>query len=70
MAFLTSRSVNKHVVFAIDVNPTARDAMKAGIPTSEPRQQATPFTVETRSVHVSRYTRLVSPASQDVKQIL
>ena len=27
MAFLTSRSANKHVLFALGVDPTARDAM-------------------------------------------
>ena len=27
MAFLTSRSANKHVLFALGVDPTAKDAM-------------------------------------------
>ena len=39
MVFLTSRSQSKHV-FALGVDPTARNAMKAGILTSEPHQQA------------------------------
>ena len=64
MAFLTSRNANKHILFALGVDPTARDAVKAGIPTSEPHRQATPLAVET-SIH-SRYTGLESPASQDV----
>ena len=45
MTFLTSRSVSKHILFALGVDPTARDAVKAGIPTSEPHRQATPLAV-------------------------
>ena len=41
MAFLTSRSASKHVLFALGVDPTARDA---GEPVgSELVSQATPF---------------------------
>ena len=36
MAFLTSKSVSKHVLFALGVDPTAmQDAVKAGVPTSQ-----------------------------------
>ena len=30
MAFLTSRNVSKHVLFALGVDPTARDASEGG----------------------------------------
>jgi len=43
MAFLTSRSASKHVIFALDVDPTARDASEGG--GSDLVSQATPFTV-------------------------
>ena len=43
MAFLTSRSVSKHVDFALGVNPTVRDAGKGG--SSNLASQAMPFTV-------------------------
>ena len=35
MAFLTFMSVSKHFLFALGVDPTARDAVKAVVPTSE-----------------------------------
>ena len=43
MAFLTSRSVSKHVLFALGVDPTARDTDEGG--GSDLVLQATPFTV-------------------------
>jgi len=33
MAFLTSRSTNKHVLFAVGIDHTAGDAVKVGVPT-------------------------------------
>ena len=44
MAFLTSRSASKHVLFALGVNPTARDAAGEG-EDSDQVLQATPFAV-------------------------
>ena len=43
MAFLTSKSASKHVLFALGVDPTARDAGEGG--GSDLVLQATPFTV-------------------------
>ena len=43
MAFLTSRSASKHVLFALDVDPTARDAGEGE--GSDLVLQAMPFTV-------------------------
>ena len=43
MAFPTSRSASKHVRFALDVAPTARDAGEGG--DSDLVSQATPFAV-------------------------
>ena len=43
MAFLTSRSVSKHVLFALGVDPTARDAGEGG--GSDLVSQATPVAV-------------------------
>ena len=43
VAFLTFRSVSKHILFALGVNPTARDAGK-GV-RSDLVSQATPFAV-------------------------
>ena len=43
MAFLTSRSVIKRILFALGVDPTARDAGEGG--GSELVSQNTPFTV-------------------------
>jgi len=50
-------------LFALGVDPTARDAVKVGIPTSEPHRQATPLAVETSvrpcfSLHKSRIASL------------
>ena len=53
MAFLTSKSVSKHVLFALGVDPTARDASEGG--GSNLVSQDTPFAVscETKvAVHV------------------
>ena len=52
MAFLTSRSASRHVLFALGVDPTARDAGEGR--GSDLVSQATPFTVscKTRAVHV------------------
>ena len=63
MAFLTSRSARKHVLLALGVDPTARDAGEGG--GSDPVSQATPFAVscETSSHPMFvRYTSLVSPS--------
>ena len=38
MAFLTSRSMSKHVLSALGVDLTARDTVKAGVLTSECRK--------------------------------
>ena len=43
MAFLTSRSVIKRILFALGVDPTARDAGEGG--GSDLVSQNTPFTV-------------------------
>ena len=43
MAFLTSRSASKHVLFALGVDPTARDAGEGG--GSDLVSQTTPFAV-------------------------
>ena len=43
VAFLKFRSASKHVLFALGVNPTARDADEGGI--SDLVSQATPFAV-------------------------
>ena len=43
MVFLTSRSASKHVLFALSVDPTARDAGECV--GSELVLQATPFAV-------------------------
>ena len=43
VAFLTFRSASKHVLFALGVDPTARDAGKGGV--SDLVSQAMPFTV-------------------------
>ena len=42
-AFLTSRSVSKHDIFALGVDPTARDVGKGGC--SDLVSQVTPFAV-------------------------
>ena len=47
MVFLTSRSVSKYVVFALGVDPTARDAGEGG--GSDLVSQATPFAVSFES---------------------
>ena len=64
MAFLTSRSASKHDIFALGVDPTARDAGKGG--GSDLVSQTTPFAVswETSSQPsmFPRYTSLVSPS--------
>ena len=44
MTFLTSRSVSKHILFALGVDPTARDAAGEG-GGSDLVSQATPFAV-------------------------
>ena len=33
MAFVMSRNASKHILFALGVDRTARDAVKAGVPT-------------------------------------
>ena len=33
VVFLTFRSVSKHILFALGVDPTARDAGEGGVPT-------------------------------------
>ena len=43
VAFKTFRSVSKHILFALGVNPTARDASEGG--GSDLVSQATPFAV-------------------------
>ena len=43
MAFLTYKSASKHVLFALGVDPTARDAGEGG--GSDLVLQATPFAV-------------------------
>ena len=43
VAFLTFRSVSRHILFALGVDPTARDANKGG--GSDLVSQATPFAV-------------------------
>ena len=43
MAFLTSKSATKHILFALGVDPTARDASEGR--GSDLVSQATPFTV-------------------------
>ena len=43
MAFLTSKSASKHDIFALGVDPTARDVSKGG--DSDLVSQATPFAV-------------------------
>ena len=50
VAFLTFRSVSKHVPFALGVDPTARDAGEGG--GSDLVAQATPFAVSCRLVAV------------------
>ena len=67
--FLTSRSASKQVLFALGVDPTARDAGENG--GSDLVSQATPFAVHGQLVFV----RVPSPhktrqASKDVKQML
>ena len=47
MAFLMSRSASKYVLFALGVNPTARDAGEGG--GSDLVSQATPFAVPCES---------------------
>ena len=69
IAFLTSRSASKQVLFALGVDPTARDAGESG--GSDLVSLATPFAVYGRLVSVS----VPSPhktrqASKDVKQML
>ena len=58
MAFLTYRSASKHVLFALGVDPTARDASEGG--GSDLVSQATPFTVscETSSSPCSLATQV------------
>ena len=34
MAFLTSRSATKHILYALGINSTARDTVMVGIPTT------------------------------------
>ena len=50
MAFLTSRSASKHVLFALGVDSTARDAGEGGV--SDLVSQATPFAVSARLVTI------------------
>ena len=50
MAFLTFMSASKHVLFALSVDPTARDAGKGG--GSDLVSQATPFAVSCRLVAI------------------
>ena len=50
VAFLTFRSASKHVLFAIGVNPTARDTSEGG--GSNLVSQATPFAVSCRLVAI------------------
>ena len=47
MAFLTSRSASKHVLFALGVDPAARDAGEGG--GTDLVSQATPFAVSSKS---------------------
>ena len=58
MAFLTSRSASKHVIFALGVDPTARGAGEGG--GSDLVLQATPFAVscETSSRPCSLTTQI------------
>ena len=68
-AFLTSRSASKRVLFALGVDPTARDTGESG--GSDLVSQAMPLAVHGRLVSVS----VPSPhktrqASKDVKQML
>ena len=53
VASLTFRSASKHVLFALGVDPTARDASESGV--SDLVSQATPFAVSCGlvAVHVS-----------------
>ena len=52
VAFLTFRSVSKHVPFALGVDPTARDAGEGG--GSDLVSQATPFAVLCGLVAIKR----------------
>ena len=47
MAFLTSRSVSNHGLFALGIDPTARDAGEGGC--SDLVSQATPFAVSCKT---------------------
>jgi len=61
MAFLTSRSASKHVLFALDVDPTAKGRREVG--GSDLVLQATPAS----QCHV-RLVFVYRQGSQDVKQ--
>ena len=58
MAFLTSKSASKHVLFALGVHPTARDGSEGR--GSDIVSQATPFAVlcETNSCPCSLATQV------------
>ena len=71
MVFLISSSASKHVLFALGVDPTARDAGEGG--NSDLVSQAMPFTVscETSNYPCSLATQVYyRQASQEVKQML
>ena len=55
--FLTSGSVSKHILFALGVDPTARDAGEGG--GSDLVSQATPFALSFKTS-----SRRYSPATQ------
>ena len=50
MAFLTFKSASKHILFALGVNPTARDAGEGG--GSDLVSQATPCRARLIAIHV------------------
>ena len=58
IAFLTSQSASKHVLFALGIDPTAKDAGEGG--GSDLVSQATPFAAscETRSHPCSLATQV------------
>ena len=71
MAFLTSRSASKHILFALGVDPTGPAHCEGGVPTSESCKLHLRSVVRDKYPSMfPRYTSLVSPASQDVKQML
>ena len=49
MAFLTSRNASKHILFALGVDPTARDTGEGG--GSDLVLQATPFAVSHKTIN-------------------